>query len=153
MKRPASPLLAVLALLPGPGSGHTRAADRMALIKLYEALGGDNWTNNANWNVTNGTVEENKENDPCNPQRRWFGVGCIDPCEKYLDDIVGSGPETDHLTAIRGSGTGCFAGRVTSLNLRRNNLEGDLSIPELGDLTNLTYLDLSWNQIHGSIPP
>jgi len=134
------------------GDGHCRGLDRMALIKLYDALGGPDWTNNLNWNTTTGSSAENKQNDPCDPKKRWFGVGFIDPCEKYLDDIVGSGPETDYLTSIRGSGQGCFAGRITSLNLRRNNLVGNFSIPELGDLTNLTYLDLSWNSIYGTIP-
>jgi len=79
-------------------------------------------------------------------------VGFIDPCEKYLDDIIGEGPQMDYLIKVRGLGQGCFAGRITSLNLRRNGLRGNLTIPELGDLENLTYVDLSWNEIGGEIP-
>jgi Leucine-rich repeat (LRR) protein len=123
-----------------------------ALIKLYEAFDGANWKNNRNWNVTSGTSAENKANDPCDPNKRWYGIGFIDPCEKYLDDIVGEGPQTDFLTRVLGAGQGCFAGRITSINLRRNNLRGNLTVPELGDLTNLTFLDLSWNSLHGAIP-
>ena len=99
--------------------GHCRGLDRRALINLYEALDGANWTNNKNWNVTSGTPAENKANDPCSIEKRWFGVGFSDPCEKYLDDIVGWGPETDYLAQVRGAGQGCFAGRITALNLHR----------------------------------
>ena len=132
--------------------GHCRGLDRSALINLYEALDGANWTNNRNWNVTSGTPAENKANDPCSIEKRWFGVGFSDPCEKYLDDIVGWGPETDYLAQVRGAGQGCFAGRITALNLHRNGLRGNLSVPTLGDLANLTYLDLSWNEVEGAIP-
>ena len=124
----------------------------MALIRLYEELDGANWVNNRNWNTTSGTSAQNKANDPCDPDKRWFGVGFIDPCERYLDDIIGEGPQMDFLIQTRGLGQGCFAGRITSLNLRRNGLSGNLSIPELGDLENITYVDLAWNAIGGSIP-
>ena len=32
----------------------------------------------------------------------------MDPCEKYLDDIIGEGPQTDFLTRVRGAGQGCW---------------------------------------------
>ena len=148
--------LALVALLGPPRhvSGNCRGLDRTALIKLYEALDGANWVNNKNWNTTSGTSLQNKENDPCDrdPAKRWYGVGFRDPCEKYLDDILGEGLQTDYLTQVRGSGSGCFAGRITALNLKRNGLAGNLTIPEIGDLENLTYIDLSWNSIGGSIP-
>ena len=43
-------------------------------------------------------------------------------------------------------------GRVDSLDLGSNNLEGSIP-PELGNLTNLTVLDLGFNGLTGSIPP
>ena len=43
-------------------------------------------------------------------------------------------------------------GRVTGLNLRRNQLSGKIP-PELGNLENLTRLDLRQNQLSGEIPP
>jgi len=132
--------------------GHCRGLDRMALIRLYEMTDGANWVNNKNWNITTGTSAENKNNDPCDPNKRWFGVGFTDPCEHYLDDIIGEGPQAEYLTRIRGLGQGCFAGRITALNLRRNNLRGNFSIAELGELANLTYVDLSFNELTGSIP-
>ena len=148
--RPCGWLLVLL--LVGRAAAHCRGLDRSALIRLYDALGGPEWTNNRNWNTSTGTSAQNKANDPCDHTKRWFGVGFIDPCERYLDDIIGEGPQTDYLTRVRGAGQGCFAGRITSLNLRRNNLYGNLTVPELGDLQNLTYLDLSWNSLEGAIP-
>ena len=50
--------------------GHCRGLDRRALINLYEALDGANWTNNKNWNVTSGTPAENMANDPCFIEKR-----------------------------------------------------------------------------------
>lgn len=145
--------LAALAALTGSAEAHCRGPDRMALVRLYEALGGEEWTNNKNWNITSGTSAENKRNDPCDDRKRWFGIGFIDPCDPYLDDILDDGSTSTHLAAVRGSGLGCFAGRITAINLPRNNLRGNLSVlTELGDLTNLSYIDLSWNAITGGIP-
>ena len=31
---------------------------------------------------------ENKNNDPCDIDKRWYGVGFTDPCEKWLDDML-----------------------------------------------------------------
>ena len=43
-------------------------------------------------------------------------------------------------------------GKVTALDLRQNNLRGNL-IPEIGQLTDLTALNLGGNQLTGTIPP
>ena len=40
---------------------------------------------------------------------------------------------------------------LTWLNLRSNQLTGSIP-PEIGNLTNLTWLNLSWNQLTGEIP-
>ena len=41
---------------------------------------------------------------------------------------------------------------LTYLDLSRNQLSGSIP-PEIGNLTNLTYLNLGFNQLTGSIPP
>ena len=84
------------------------ATDRAALVALYNATDGANWTENTNW-LSNEPLGE------------WHGVTT----------------EED--------------GRVTELNLRENNLTGD--IPSgLGRLVRLERLDLQGNHLTGSIP-
>jgi len=94
-------------------AGHCRGLDRSALIAMYNALDGANWVNNRNWNTTTGTSAQNKANDPCDHLKRWYGVGFIDPCEKYLDDIVGEGhkPTFSRVCAVAGRGASQAASR------------------------------------------
>ena len=49
------------------------------------------------------------------------------------------------------NGVTCEGGNVVRIDLHSNNLVGTIP-PELGDLTNLTYLALSYNQLSGEIP-
>lgn len=49
-------------------------------------------------------------------------------------------------------GIDCFGGSVLNLGLNTNQLNGSIP-PEIGNLTNLTYLGLGDNQLSGSIPP
>lgn len=81
-------------------------SDSLALVALYNATDGDNWTYNTNWLT--------------GPVNSWVRV------------------------AVE-------AGEIFSVFLYSNNLIG--AIPsEIGNLTNITILDLSFNQI-SSIPP
>ena len=66
--------------------------------------------------------------------QRWFGVGVFDPCDRWRD------------------GSECFAGRVTSLYLQSNQLQGALPAA-VGNLSNLSFIDLSWNEIISTLPP
>ncbi len=45
-----------------------------------------------------------------------------------------------------------YHGRVIDLELNRNQLSGEIP-PELGNLANLTVLNLGFNQLSGEIPP
>ena len=53
-------------------------------------------------------------------------------------------------------GVGCSGGHVTELVLSGNVISGDMLVgaipPEIGDLSNLTYLDLEYNQLT-TLPP
>ena len=80
---------------------------REALVALYEAANGDNWTDNTNW-LTDKDIST------------WYGVEVCD----------------------------C---RVTGLDLSENNLRGRIS-PELGNLTDLSYLLLNGNELEGPVP-
>ena len=92
----------------GHGFAQLPSPDRSALIALYNATDGANWTDNTNW-VTNAPVGQ------------WYGV------------------------TTNGNG------RVTEINLTRNQLKGEIP-PELANLTNLKVLALGGNELTGTIP-
>ncbi|MDE2814775.1 MAG: fibronectin type III domain-containing protein [Gemmatimonadota bacterium] len=91
----------------GPAQA-SAATDRAALVALYNATGGANWTNDDGWL---GDA----------PVGQWHGV--------TTDDN----------------------GRVSELRLPSNGLTGALPT-ELGNLSNLVWLDLDYNRLSGSIP-
>ena len=84
-----------------------REQTREALVALYDATDGDNWTDNTNW-LTDKDIST------------WYGVEVCD----------------------------C---RITGLDLSENNLKGRIS-PELGKLTDLSYLLLNGNELEGPVP-
>ncbi len=102
-----------------------------ALVALFNATDGTNWTNNSGW----------LESDiPCS----WHGVVCSAGHVRLLvmndNQIIGSIPvELGNLS------------NLASLVLTDNQLSGSIPV-ELGDLSNLTTLDLSGNRLRGSIP-
>ena len=107
--------------------------DKDALIALYCATDGDNWTNKTGWLTDAGL-------------NMWHGVYVASPgdpvTELTLHDNNLTGtipPELRNLTSL------------TLLWLRENNLTGAIP-PELGSLTNLGYLQLQQNQLTGAIP-
>lgn len=119
--------LLLLGLLTHGCDAKMRAADVHALMQLYEATGGADWAQNANWDATK---------DPCAIRTRWVGVGCVDPCSTIHD------------------GPSCDFGRATALTLDNNHLVGSLTNWTLaGVLTNLTSMDLSFNAgLSGELP-
>ena len=141
-------LLALAIVLPYSGA-RLRPAEHDALWQLYEATQGASWTNNDGWD---------RATDPCRKTRTrtinyfdshatearsgtrynatpWFGVGCLDPCDDYLD------------------GFHCTAGRVSSLLLGSNNLNGDIAgWLSVGQLRNLTHVELNNNALSGGLP-
>ena len=107
--------------------------DRVALMALYDATNGNNWTDSTNW----GTDE---------PLDRWHGVTIGDAGRVVRLNLHGNNltgpipPELGTLTNLR------------RLFLYENNLTGTLA-PALGDLSNLEYLRLDNNNLTGPIPP
>lgn len=104
--------------------------EREALIALYKATNGDNWTNNTNW---------------CSdkPISEWYGITVQDG-ELWIDlqfnNLVGELPK--EIGSLK---------RLTYLFLLGNKIIG--TIPEeIGNLDRLTILELSSNSIEGTIP-
>ena len=108
------------------------AGDRAALVALYNATDGENWTDNTNW-LTDA------------PLHQWYGV------EAYANGRVmllslGSNQLTGQIPLELGDQTNLW-----HLDLSENQLSGEIPA-QLGRLTELIYLDLSFNQLSGEIP-
>ena len=115
---------------PSPTPMH--AGDRAALVALYNATGGANWTHNANW-LSNRPLGE------------WHGVttdndGRVTQIFLRENNLEGSIPaELGNLS------------RLTHLYLYRNRLSGEIP-SELGNLSSLKWLSLDANELNGEIP-
>ena len=118
---------------PAPSRETSTETDREALIVLYEATDGPNWSNNENWLSDR-------------PIRDWHGVetdasGRVVGLYLFGNQLSGKvPPELGSLSNLR------------LLQLPDNQLSGDIP-PELGNLSNLTFLTLFGNQLSGDIPP
>ncbi|MFK8012443.1 MAG: leucine-rich repeat domain-containing protein [Marinicellaceae bacterium] len=114
--------------------------EKDALITLYNATNGDNWTEKSNW----------LQGDPCD--NSWYGITCeensiigIDlgsqPGSFIGNNLVGEIPiEIQNLINLE------------TLLLNDNQIHGAIPI-ELGNLQNLKRLYLAGNQLTGTIPP
>ncbi|MFK7980768.1 MAG: T9SS type A sorting domain-containing protein [Saprospiraceae bacterium] len=103
-----------------------------ALVALYNATDGDNWT--TSWHLS--------DCDVCS----YFGITCDESGQIIEIDLDGN-----NLTGVIPPEIGEFS-NLTGLNLAENALSG--SIPSsIGQLTSLTGLVLTASQLTGSIPP
>jgi hypothetical protein len=137
-----------------------------ALTLLYEATGGEKWTNNSNWLV----------GEPC--VDGWFGVHC---CPQSLPILALRGDGTEACSsdgsqangpAVTQGSAACHSGNVTGtaldhatcvvvkLLLPSNNLAGPLDAVDsltsehsLCGLQFLQHLNLSGNTLIGPLPP
>ncbi len=118
---------------PTAESATSPESDREALVALYNATGGPNWTKNANW-LSDAPLDQ------------WHGVRIARTGRVTLVWLEANGlsgeipPEAGNLS------------KLEILNLANNNLSGELP-PELGRLLNLTRLQLHGNQFSGQLPP
>ena len=115
-----------------PSQETLKEAERAALLALYNATGGPNWTNNANWVSSQ-------------PVGLWHGV-TTDPSGR----VVGLSLHENGLSGEIPTELGNLAS-LTNLVLRGNGLTGEIPT-ELEILANVRVLDLSGNQLTGGIP-
>lgn len=101
--------------------------DYFALMDLYDATGGENWTNNTNW-----LTEEPLEN--------WYGVTTINGKVVALNlsdnNLVGEIPEG--INALD---------ELTDLVIDGNEIT---SLPDMSSLTNLSLANVVGNELHFS---
>jgi Leucine-rich repeat (LRR) protein len=111
--------------------GQSRQQDSLALVSVYNATVGSNWTNKTNWlstqiGVWNGVT--------LNSSKRVFRV------RLQNNNLTGNIP---HRIGVMSS--------LTELILTNNHLSGAIS-DSIGRLSNLATLDLSGNRFTGSLP-
>ena len=107
--------------------------DREALVALYNAADGPNWSNNRNW-----LSDE--------PSGKWHGVG-TDRSGRVLSLYLHDNQLSGEIPAELGN-----LANLELLGLYGNQLSGEIPA-ELGNLANLEGLYLDDNQLSGEIPP
>ena len=108
------------------------ASDKAALIALYNATNGPNWTNKENW-LSDAPLSE------------WSGIttnneGRVTRVEMNRNNLQGSIPSAIGQLDM-----------LQDLSLESNKLAGNLP-NELGQIKTLTRLAIAYNQFTGSIP-
>ena len=113
-------------------NGEAAATDRAALVALYNATSGPNWTINTNW-LTTAALSE------------WYGV-TTDVDGRVTHVFLGQNELNGELPVELGDLT-----NLQILYLNQNMLSGAIPVA-LGKLTNLEQLSLSQNMLSGEIP-
>ncbi|GGW67026.1 putative secreted protein (Por secretion system target) [Winogradskyella epiphytica] len=115
--------------------GQVPQSEKDALIALYNSTGGDNWTDNTNWNSTE-------------PVSTWFGITVtevsgqdhVTGIDFYFNNLDGPLPvEIGDLTEL------------LFMSFWNNNLTGPIP-NELGNCIKLETISLEDNQLTGDIP-
>lgn len=138
----------------GPNSNHL---DWAALTALYNSAGGQDWTDNSNW-------------DTDEPVGRWYGITTnaanrVTELSLHINNLAGSIPSElgrlsslywldlydNNLSGSIPTALGDLAD-LQALILYDNDLTGKIPA-KLGDLSNLEFLSLHTNQLSGPIPP
>ena len=117
----------------GTGVECAPLSDRDFLVALYDATGGENWTQSENWLTER-------------PLGEWSGVDADGDGR-----VIGLSLRNNNLTGPIPPELGALV-HLKSLDLAFNELTGAIP-PELGALTNLKTLELSVNNLAGAIPP
>lgn len=125
---------AVLLLLAwsAPASAFIPSSEHDALVAIYNATGGPNWTNHTGWN--------GKPRTECG----WFGVTCDAAGDHVIQLSLGSNNLTGALPALSGLPA------LGIVSLSSNQLTA--LPPDLGSLSALAYFYADQNQITGTLP-
>jgi len=105
--------------------------DSLALVALYNATNGPNWTNKTNWLT--------------GPLNTWYGITVTNGYVTYIH------LPNNNLTGFLPAEIGNLS-HLEFLYLYNNNLSGSIP-PEIGNQSSLQLLHLYNNQLTGNIPP
>ncbi|QTE21635.1 leucine-rich repeat domain-containing protein [Polaribacter cellanae] len=126
-------LLLLFALISCVVTAQVSQAERQALIDLYNATDGDNWTNNTNWDT-----DINSNSDIAT----WFGVtvrnNTVTEIRLFDNNLTGSLTNVSSLT------------NLSKLELSNNNISGTIDVTFFPD--NITYIGLRENSMSGAFP-
>jgi len=114
-------------------------AEKNALIALYNATNGSNWTNNTNWNTTQ-------------PVANWYGITVTDiGGQDHVTEIKFSSFAGNNLNGTLPTEIGDFP-ELTTLEIEHNSsLTGNIPV-QIGNLAKLKFLSF-WNvNLTGTIP-
>ncbi len=106
-----------------------------ALVALYNATDGNNWTNNSGWDINAS---------PCDVDNDWFGVTVENGHVTYLY------LQDNNLNGVIPSEIGNLSWLIR-FYAYNNNLTGSIP-PEIGTLSNLRVVNLYNNVLDGAIP-
>ncbi len=120
-----------------PALAAVPAVEKNALVDLYNATGGTNWTNNDGWKNYSST-------DPCDSN--WYGVTCT----SANDHVLRIELRSNNLTGIIPASIGNLT-QLQDLDLYENNLAGNIP-SSIGNLVNLQYIQFYHNNFTGVIP-
>jgi hypothetical protein len=126
-------LASLVAVASGTAVADIPPTERAALLALYAATDGANWTHNDGWNTAVAGTE-------CS----WYGVTCagagtnVTFLQMSNNNLTGVLPSLDGLTQLGG------------FNAANSHLSG--SLPVLDQLSKLEIFDVNRNQLTGSIP-
>ena len=127
-------LVTVFLLFPAESQAGIPATEREALIALYNATGGANWTDNTDWLGGEGT------------ECTWFGI----TCHEEENNVRHLALRNNNLVGTIPAELGNLE-RPQTLELSANQLTGEIP-PELGNLAGLSRLMLADNRLAGKIP-
>ncbi len=108
--------------------------ERSDLMKLYDAMGGESWTESGNWG-TDAPLDD------------WYGIAVDDSTGRVIAiDLNRNNLSGEVPTEIQ------YFPHLRVLRLDYNRLEGEVP-PEIGLLTELRRMDIDGNEFTGPIPP
>ncbi len=134
---------------------YNRTTDSLALVSIYNFMGGVSWTNKTNWLTAN-------------PINTWYGISFVGnrvtAVNLPTNNVTGQIPsDIGNLTALQqidfhGNSVGgqipSEIGNIVGLQnlaLYNNQLSGSLP-SSIGSLSGLQYFDAAYNKLTGTIP-